>query len=449
MSIIYCGAGRADITLPTGTPMGGFANRLSPCQGSLDPLSARVLALSQGYHHCLIVTLDALAISVERARALCALCAQVAGEASPFVSGLAAVDVRICCSHTHSGADLSGMFGDGGQLTAYYEQVVNAVLVAVREACAALTPATVRQAVTQLPIGRNRRLRPGHAQVTELERAQGAQIDNTLTVLRFMRSALRDGEATCYLIATLFHTACHPVCLGPENTQASGDYAGIAAQLIEAQTGAPALFLNGAAGNVTPLIGRGSSYAATCGLAQAVAAAVADAALVQTISVTAISASELRGTQPALAQLPLACHWQTPADVEQAAAWLRQQDTGFTGWLAVVEKWRGRMLQHLAAGTMPEAVDIPLSATRIGGTTFVFIGAEVFNEYQLWQPAGVRLVSYTNGEGCYIPTAAALAGGGYEVNTSPVFYGLPCAPGEGAERVLLGAIARQVTEAAG
>jgi hypothetical protein len=71
----------------------------------------------------------------------------------------------------------------------------------------------------------------------------------------------------------------------------------------------------------------------------------------------------------------------------------------------------------------------------------------VFNEYQLWQrqDAHVRLVSYTNGEGCYIPTAAALAGGGYEVNTAPVFYGLPCAPGSGAEHVLLTAIAEQVS----
>ena len=34
-------------------------------------------------------------------------------------------------------------------------------------------------------IGRNRRLRPGHANVTERERSQGENIDQTLTVLRF------------------------------------------------------------------------------------------------------------------------------------------------------------------------------------------------------------------------------------------------------------------------
>ena len=149
---------------------------------------------------------------------------------------------------------------------------------------------------------------------------------------------------------------------------------------------------------------------------------------------------------PALARLPLACHFQTGADIDQAAAWLLQQETGFIGWQQVVGQWQQRMLAHLADNTLPASIAIPLSATRIGSTTFVFIGAEVFNEYQLWQPRDrrVRLVSYTKGEGCYIPTAAALAGGGYEVNTAPVFYGLPCAPGPESERVLLSAIAEQV-----
>jgi hypothetical protein len=138
--------------------------------------------------------------------------------------------------------------------------------------------------------------------------------------------------------------------------------------------------------------------------------------------------------------LPLVCHYQTEAEIAHAAAWLLEQDTGFYGWEAMVHDWRHNMCCQLASGSLPATVQIPLSAAHIGTLKLVFLGAEVFNEYQLWQPRNVRLVGYTDAEGCYVPTAAAIAGGGYEVNTAPVFYGLPCAPGPAAEHALLEAI---------
>ena len=420
---MMCGAGQAEITLPIGTPMGGFANRTSTCQGVLDPLWARALMLQADQSTYLIITLDALAISASRAQVLATDAARATGGLVP------AAAVRIVCSHTHSSADLSGMFGDPSLIAHYFELVRERVRSAAQHASASLGPALVRQGETNFPIGKNRRLRPGHAHVSALERSQGEQIDHTLTVLRF------EQPDTGRIIATLFHTACHPVCLGPENVLASGDFAGIAAQTIEQQTGAAALFLNGACGNVTPIIGRGSSYAATRALGQSVAQAVTN--------------TNLRGLQdpgsfnvflPSSASLPLGCHYQTEAEIAQAAAWLLQQETGFNGWEDVVRNWQQRMNMQLADGSLPSTIQLPLNALRIGTLTFVFLGAEVFNEYQLWQPHHVRLVGYTDAEGSYIPTAAAIAGGGYEVNTAPVFYGLPCAPGPEAEQKLLTAI---------
>ncbi|MCL5995447.1 MAG: neutral/alkaline non-lysosomal ceramidase N-terminal domain-containing protein [Chloroflexi bacterium] len=427
---MYCGAGRAEITPPVGTPMGGYANRLSPCQGVLEPLFVRVLLLKQTGAACMFITLDALAINAGRAQKLCEVAAQACGD--PVTPG----DVRVICSHTHSGADLSGMFGAGAQLALYFEHVTTAVHTAAQQACNSLTPATVAHGTTSLPIGKNRRLRPGHAQVTELERAQGAAIDHTLTVISLRRAG------TGQPVATLFHTACHPVCLGPENTLASGDFAGIAAQSIEQQSGATALFFNGACGNITPIIGRGSSYAATRELAQQVASAVLDTRLLGEVG--CLKPGCLKAAPQTLVPLPLSCRFESAADIEQAATWLLQQNTGFTSWEATVQCWQQRLLDQLVAGTLPTAVTIPLSTVRLGGVCFAFLGAEVFNEYQLWQPTNVRLASYTNGEGCYIPSAAALAGGGYEVNTAPVFYGLPCAPAADAERALLAAIREQI-----
>ena len=412
---LLVGAASADMSLPVGTLMGGYANRTSACTGALDPLYTRALLLQQGNSTCLIVTLDALAINVEWADRLHVVAARACS--------IAAADVRVICSHTHSGAALSDMFGESAAKAAYFEQVMSAVQDASALAGSQRIACTLRAGSIPYPIGRNRRMRPGHAQVTALEHAQGADIDHTLTALRF------DDARTGAAVATLFHTACHPVCLGPENTLASGDYAGIAAQFIERHTGAPAMFFNGAAGNITPIIGRGSSYAATQALGQEVGQ--------QVLNLPDIEQTPDLSIEPRRSvALPLGCRMCHREDIERAANGLRDLDTGFNGWAEEVNHWSGRMQSLLSQGALKDTVDIALSAVRIGDTRFVFIGAEVFNEYQLWAPSNTRIVSYADGESCYVPTAAALSGGGYEVTTSPVFYGLPCAPSADAEGVL-------------
>ena len=428
METLHCGAGRADITPPVGTPMGGFANRASPCQGMLDPLFARALYLSTQDASTFIITLDALAISAERAqqlREIAATIASIARRPTPQSH------IQIACSHTHSGIDLAGLrMGNSAlrtRIDTYFALVCDAVQAAVAQACECASTATLSVGSTTCVIGRNRRLRPGHAAITDTERAQGTNIDQTLTVLRFTHAA-RDE-----VIATLFQIACHPVCLGPENVRASGDFVGLAAQRIEVHTSAPALFLNGAAGNITPLIGRGSSYDATRELAHA----VANTALTMELHP---EPARLLCREPAVAQLPLACHFEHAADIDAQAKWLLAQTTEFPAWPQVVAGWQSQMHAQLTAGQLPATIDIALNAILIGSTRFLFIGAEVFSEYQIWQQPGTRLVGYANGEVCYIPTAAALESGGYEVTASPVFYGLPCAPGAAAQPALLVAL---------
>jgi neutral ceramidase len=427
--MLMCGVGRADITPPVGTPMGGFANREWPCQGVLDPLSARALLLAQGEAVALLITLDTLALPNVLAARFCEEAARAC--AVP----IRPADVRIACSHTHSGGDLTAMLGHDGSLGAYAEQVRAAIVEASRQASAALAPAVVSHGATKLPIGKNRRFRPGHAHPTELERAQGFEIDHTLTALRLAHA--QTGQP----LATVFHHACHAVCLGPENVLASGDYAGIAAQLVEQASGAPALFLNGACGNVTPIIGRGSTYSATRELARTVADAVVDLARNSSAGTASLASAD-----PITAELPLGCYYKSEEEIDAAAERLTSLVTGFTPWATFVDGWRRRMLAHLRAGTLPRSVAAQVSALRIGDVRFAFTSAEVFNEYQMWQPLGVRVVGYTNGSACYIPTAAALAGGGYEVESAPIIFGLPCAPGPAAEPALLAAITNRVTQ---
>src|SRR5690606_6954459 len=50
----------------------------------------------------------------------------------------------------------------------------------------------------------------------------------------------------------LFHYACHPVVLGPDNYEYSADYVGPACALVEEQLDTKCLFLQGACGNINP-----------------------------------------------------------------------------------------------------------------------------------------------------------------------------------------------------
>ena len=72
-----------------------------------------------------------------------------------------------------------------------------------------------------------------------------APADDTLLVARVTGDA---GE----LRATLFNYACHPTTLAWENRLLSPDYIGAAREVLESAFGAPALFLQGASGELAP-----------------------------------------------------------------------------------------------------------------------------------------------------------------------------------------------------
>lgn len=69
--------------------------------------------------------------------------------------------------------------------------------------------------------------------------------DDTLTVGRISNRA-------GIIIATIANYACHPTTLAWENMAISPDYIGMARMMVEAATGAPMLFLQGASGELSP-----------------------------------------------------------------------------------------------------------------------------------------------------------------------------------------------------
>jgi hypothetical protein len=243
---LEAGAARVGLPVPAGTPLAGYgalARRLlipdlldryphafwfRPSRGERDALAARALVLESGGRRLAWVALDLLAVDrsftadVER--------------------GLQAVGVRpltliLSASHTHSGP---GAFVDSALLgwlavdrpdPAVREALVGAAVAAVSQADYRRNPA--RAAVAGVAAPGLTRSRLAHA------------LDDELVVLKLTRPS---GEP----IALVWNYAIHGTTLGPRNLQLSADVMGEASDRLERALAVPALFVNGAVGDVSP-----------------------------------------------------------------------------------------------------------------------------------------------------------------------------------------------------
>lgn len=225
------GAARRDITPREPVPMWGYGDRHDQLsQGVLDPLYASAAVLSAGGQKLAIVGLDlgrapseaSLARIRERIR-------RDTGIESTIIGG----------SHTHHGPvlELSDEQGKGrGRFDAalrYYAQMEAAIAGAVAEANARLEPARLAAGVTRLDgfnANRHSKLEPKPA-------------DRDLAVLRIDRE---NGQP----LAILVNWAAHPTTIPSSTLLISADYPGALKQTVQRETGATAIFLQGAAGDL-------------------------------------------------------------------------------------------------------------------------------------------------------------------------------------------------------
>jgi hypothetical protein len=151
-------------------------------------------------------------------------------------------------SHTHSAAYTSSLLEGrpGAELIVpYLEQLARGIGDAVFEARAALQPAFVAWGSGRCSLAANRDF---------WDEAEGrfacgynpdVEADDTVLVGRVTGD---DGA----VLATIFNYACHPTTLAWANRLLSPDYVGAAREVLEQAFAAPALFLQGAAGDVAP-----------------------------------------------------------------------------------------------------------------------------------------------------------------------------------------------------
>jgi hypothetical protein len=230
---LRAGAARRDITPREPVPMWGYGERHArPSEGVLDPLQATALVLQAGPQKLAIVGLDlGRSPAEESLQRIRDRIRQEAGIAHSLIAG----------SHTHHGpvVELTDRPGRGqGAFDAalrYNRELEDAIVAAIVEADRQLAEAALAVGSVELErFNRNR-----HSKLAP------APVDRSLRVMRL------DHATTGERIAALVNFTAHPTSIPAEQLRFSADYAGALRETIEAELGGLALFMQGAAGDLS------------------------------------------------------------------------------------------------------------------------------------------------------------------------------------------------------
>lgn len=148
-------------------------------------------------------------------------------------------------SHTHAGAVLCAADAHlpGGELIpGYLEALAAAGIAASQEALAGAEPGLIEWTTGRCTLAADRELDLDGRALVGFN--PDAVADDTVVIGRVSVAGV--------VRATLVNYACHPTTLAWQNRDVSPDYVGAMREIVEAATGAPCLFVQGASGELAP-----------------------------------------------------------------------------------------------------------------------------------------------------------------------------------------------------
>jgi len=398
--VLQAGIGRATITPPLGTWLCGFGNREHGCDAILDDLYATTLVLANDETAIAIIGCDVCGLPTQQVATLRALVTER--------TGIPAANVLINTSHTHSGPITSAGDDMSPRDLAYTTTLIHAIAGSVEMAQQDLEACRITHGAGSVAANVNRRVLRGGKVATMGENLGGA-IDRTLQMLRIDTV---EGEP----LAALVHYACHPVVLHPPSHAVSADFVGVARGLFEAASGATMLFVQGACGNINP-VGQREAIDMQERLWGVGSAIGAEALQVYSLNGLHTAFAQVEPLEPTLGavQETLVLDLHTP----------NEPPPTFRTHTPALRYWTPPLIGE-------NQVEFEVQALRIGDVALVGGAGEVFIELaqavQERSPfAHTMYLGYTNGDVGYIPTVAAYAEGGYEVESAHFHYYLPAA----------------------
>ncbi len=222
---LRAGAAKVEITPPVGCPLWGYSGRGdAPSVGVLDRMYARALVLEAGGQRLALVSLD-LGRAPTRAysEAIRSRVLKAGGIGTVF----------LVASHTHHGPVLEVATWPSVKAP-YVRALENKLVDLILTAAQSLQPAQLGVVSKETKLNRNRH-----------SKRPDAPVDRELIVLRVETPS---GKA----IAHAVNFAAHPTMQPRKVMKLSADYPGPIAEIVEKETKAPCLFLQGAAGDLSP-----------------------------------------------------------------------------------------------------------------------------------------------------------------------------------------------------
>ena len=396
------GAARIDITPPVGIQMTGFAGRDESVEVH-DPLTASALVFEEGEGRAVLVCMDLLSLSAETVAQFRRTIASAAGIPSDRIA--------LTWAHNHYGPAVDGT--DMEMVQAYRNNLRHLLAGLVYQAAQKLQPARLGVGWGCSGLGVNRREKRPDGQIV-LGRNPDGPVDRQVGVLRIEAENGRP-------LATLVNFACHPVSQGRKMCALSADYPGRMRQVVEGLTGAPCLFLQGACGNIDPIIME-HAYESARTLGTRLGCEVVrvwetieteEAAGLQVCSRTLSLPRYRYGSAENAARLKQSLEKElerTPEEASLSARWWIQHR--LERLAQVLESWRG-------GGSLPP-VEAEVQAWRLGVLGVAMTPGEIFNEIgrrvkERSPFAHTFFAGYANGSIGYVPVREAYAEGGYEV----------------------------------
>jgi hypothetical protein len=411
------GVARVDITPEGPIWLSGYAVRTRPSDGIATRLHAKALAIEdKKRYRIVIVTTDLIGLP----RAITdTVAARVEKQ-----HRLRRAQLVFNSSHTHAGPvvwpNLSTMYffedEQRKRLEAYAQKLTADLAGVIDAALTGLEPAEIRFGQGKAGFAWNRRQK------------EKGPVDHSVPVLDVRTP---DGKRK----AVLFGYACHNTTLGGEYYQVNGDYAGYAQTAFEEKNpGVTALFLLLCGADQNPNPRGAEAHAIDYGRQLAE-------------SVTAVLAGEMKSLKS-----PVKSAYQT---IDLAfVPHTREQFETEAGDSNRYKAARARlMLRHYDEGGPIRSTPYPVQVIHFApDVTLIALGGEVVVDYARRAkgefPGDLIVAGYSNDVMCYIPSLRVLREGGYEGDSSMMYYGQPGQFTEDVEEDIFRAL-RQLMRRAG
>jgi neutral ceramidase len=398
--------------------MAGYASRNKPCEVKRHDLWVKALALEDSAGtRVVLLTSDLCGIPRSLSEPVCT---EVMKQ-----TGLKREQIMLTCTHTHSGPVVDGNLTDMYDLTPgqpekireYTDKLRGWMTEVLVAAVKDLKPAnlSIGQGTARFAINRRQSKEKG----VVIGRNPGGPVDHSVPVLKV-------ADEKGGLKAIVFGYACHNTTM--DFYEWCGDYAGFTQiELEKKHPGAVALFWSGCGADANPDPRRSIELCERHG--KELAVAVEEVLSGKTAEITAPVAAKYQEVKLSYGPIPGKESWQADAKSKAHAVRIRAE----------------KMLQRLETGQIPDHYPhYPVQAWRFGDQlTWVALGGEVVVDYalRLKKELGGTLwvTAYANDVIAYIPSERVLKEGGYEADSSQIYYGHPTRWSAGLEDKIIDA----------